>query len=340
MLKNASFSGIPMKPTEKKTKSLNPLSNLLAELGDLGLDALHLLLLGELASTELEGLLLVLGLVLLGLGTLDLLEWVGADGVVNLLVEILESLSLNIIIDVTLELGLVALLIVIGEGLHVLSDVSTEDVLAEGLSVELLGLHVVTWEAVLGVWNQDTSVGGTLHGTEDAGTGGGAGKSNIKEGLEWAAGTLVLSGLGEGELSVSLGDTLELLVHAELLENTAGDQETSAVSGGPVGKTVLKTVSLQLVGVGRGEDLVAGDLRGDDLHDDIAVGETDDEAVLWSIVLVLGLGDEALASIVVGLSGTTALVLSLIATKREVSMQSSKGAGRIGLYLTCSTQSS
>lgn len=293
-------------------------NNLLAELGDLGLDALHLLLLGELASTELEGLLLVLGLVLLGLGTLSLLEWVGANGRVDLLVHLLESISLNLIIDVALELGLVTLLIVIGEGLHVLSDVSTEDVLAEGLGVELLGLHVVTWEAVLGVWNQDTSVGGTLHGTEDAGTGGGAGKTDIEEGLEWAAGTLVLSGLGEGELSVSLLDTLEVLVHAELLEHTAGDQETSAVSGGPVGKTVLKTVSLQLVGVGRGEDLVAGDLRGDDLHDDIAVGETDDEAVLWSIVLVLGLGDEALASIVVGLSGTTALVLSLIATGEKL----------------------
>lgn len=299
-------------------KSLNTLSNnLLAELGDLGLDALHLLLLGELASTELEGLLLVLGLVLLGGGTLDLLEWVGADGGVNLLVELLESIGLNLIIDVTLELGLVALLIVIGEGLHVLSDVSSEDVLAESLGVELLGLHIVTWEAVLGVWNQDTSVGGTLHGTEDAGTGGGTGKTDIQESLEWAAGLLSLSGLGEGELSVSLLDTLELGVHAELLEDTAGDQETSAVGGSPVGKTVLKTVGLQLVGVGGSEDLVAGDLRGDDLHDDIAVGETNDETVLWSIVLVLGLGDKALASIVVGLSGTTALVLSLVATVEE-----------------------
>jgi hypothetical protein len=77
---------------------------------------------------------------------------------------------------------------------------------------------------------------------------------------------------------------------------------------------MLKTVSLQLVGVGGAEDLVARDLGGNDLEDDVAVGEADNETVLWRIVLVLGLGDEALASIVIGLSGTATLVLSLIAT--------------------------
>ena len=234
----------------------------------------------------------------------------------DILVELLESIGLNLIIDVTLELGLVTLLIVIGERLHVLSNVTGEDVLAEGLGIELLGLDIETWEAVLGVGNQDTSVRGTLHGTKDTGTGGSAGKTNIEEGLEWAAGTLLLGGLGESELSISLLDTLEILIHTELLEDTAGDQETSAVSGGPVGETMLKTVSLQLVGVGGAEDLVARDLGGNDLEDDVAVGEADNETVLWRIVLVLGLGDEALASIVIGLSGTATLVLSLIATTR------------------------
>jgi len=49
------------------------------------------------------------------------------------------------------------------------------------------------------------------------------------------------------------------------------------------------------------------------LHDDITVGEADDETVLGRIVFVLGLGDKALASIVIGLSNTTALVLGLVA---------------------------
>jgi hypothetical protein len=50
------------------------------------------------------------------------------------------------------------------------------------------------------------------------------------------------------------------------------------------------------------------------LHNNIAVGESDNETVLWRIVLVLGLGDEALTGIVIGLSNTTALVLGLVST--------------------------
>jgi hypothetical protein len=66
------------------------------------------------------------------------------------------------------------------------------------------------------------------------------------------------------------------------------------------------------VAVGGAENLVAIDLRGDDLSDDVAVGEANDQAVLGGVVLVLGLGDEALAGVVVGLTGTTTLVLNLV----------------------------
>lgn len=60
------------------------------------------------------------------------------------------------------------------------------------------------------------------------------------------------------------------------------------------------------------EDLVTTDLRGDDLSNDVAVGEADDEAVLGRIVLVLGLGGQALAGIVIGLALSAALVLDLV----------------------------
>jgi hypothetical protein len=115
-------------------------------------------------------------------------------------------------------------------------------------------------------------------------------------------------------LTVSLLDTLELLVKVELLEDTAGKEQTGSVSGSPVGKTLVDTVAGELVGVGRGEDLVTGDLRVDNLGDDVAVGEANDHAVLGRVVLVLGLGDQALASIVVGLTLAAATVLSLEAT--------------------------
>lgn len=55
------------------------------------------------------------------------------------------------------------------------------------------------------------------------------------------------------------------------------------------------------------------------VHDDVAVGEPDDQAVLGRIVLVLGLGDEALASVVVGLARLSALVLGLEAAVQVVS---------------------
>lgn len=286
-----------------------------SELADLLLDASLALGVGELLDLVLLGLGLPLLLGLLGGLILILLEGVLTDLLVGILVDLLKVTGINLLLDILDELGLEALLILIGEGLHVLSDVATEDVVAESVGVELLGLDVVTGETAVGVGDEDTTVGGTLHGTEDTVTAGGADKTNIKEGLEGTALAIVgLDGLGESELTIGLLDTLELLRETELGKGAAGQQKTGSVGGGPVGQTLVDTVALQLVGVGGGEDLVAGDLRVDDLGDDVAVGEANDHAVLGSIVLVLGLGDEALASIVVGLSLTTAAILSLVTT--------------------------
>ena len=74
---------------------------------------------------------------------------------------------------------------------------------------------------------------------------------------------------------------------------------------------MLDSITLEFVSVGGAEDFVTSDLRRDDLTDDIFVGEADNEAVLGSIVFVLGLGDETLAGIVVGLACSTTLVLCL-----------------------------
>jgi hypothetical protein len=90
---------------------------------------------------------------------------------------------------------------------------------------------------------------------------------------------------------------------------------------------VFDAISLEFMGVGGAEDLVASDLGGHDLHDNVTVGEADDETVLGRIVLVLGLGNEALASIVIGLSNTTALVLGLVAAV-EVSIARRRGYRR------------
>ena len=289
-------------------------SFLSSKLTDLVLNTSLALLTRQLLGLVLLALGLPLLLALLGTSALVLLEGVGADGLVGLEVLVLNVTSVDLLLDVLDELGAVALLIIIGKVLHVLSDVTAGDVLAEGLGVELLGLDVETGETVLGVGDEDTTVGGTLHGTEDTGTSGGTDKTNVEEGLEGAAGAIVgLNGLGEGVLAVSLLDTSEVLVEAELGQSTAGKQQTSGVGGSPVGETLGDAVALELVAVGSAEDLVTGDLRVDDLSDDVAVGETNDHAVLGRIVLVLGLGDQALTGIVVGLTLTTTAVLGLVA---------------------------
>jgi hypothetical protein len=223
-------------------------SNLCLELCDLLLDALLLLGLAELGAPVLLrlGLPLVLGLLVVAL---LLLPWVLTDLLVGILVQLLETVSLNVVVDVAAELGLVALLIVVGEGLHVLGNVTSEDVLAEGLGIELLAFDVVTREAVLRVGNEDTTVRAALHGTEDTRTSRGTGETDVQEDLEGAALlTVNLSGLSKGELAISLLNANEVLVHLELLEHTAGEQKTGGVGGRPVGQTVGDAVGLELVG--------------------------------------------------------------------------------------------
>ena len=63
---------------------------------------------------------------------------------------------------------LVFLLILLREGVHVLGDVTTEDVLLVDISVELtIG---ETWEALWRVGDVQTGISGTLQDTEDTGT--------------------------------------------------------------------------------------------------------------------------------------------------------------------------
>lgn len=74
------------------------------------------------------------------------------------------------------------------------------------------------------------------------------------------------------------------------------------------------TVAFQLVGVGGDEDAVACNLRGDYLRDDVPVREAHDKPVFGGVVLVFGLGDEALAGVVIGFTLATAFILGLVAT--------------------------
>ena len=101
------------------------------------------------------------------------------------------------------------------------------------------------------------------------------------------------------------------LVKAELLQNTAGDQQTDSVGGRPVSETVLDAVAGQLVGVGSSQNDVTGDLGRNDLGNNVLLGETDNQPVLGAVVLGLVLGDQPLAGVVVSLTFTTTTERSL-----------------------------
>lgn len=52
------------------------------------------------------------------------------------------------------------------QALHVLSDVTTEDILLQHLGIQLFGFWVITWETLLIVGNVETAVTSTLESTE------------------------------------------------------------------------------------------------------------------------------------------------------------------------------
>lgn len=149
-------------------------------------------------------------------------------------------------LNVTGELLLVLFRVLGLEVLHVVGNVSSEDVLAEHGRVELLSLGVVTRETLVLVGDVETSVDGTLHGTEDTSTGGGEVESDIKENVERA--TTLSLGFNEVVSTIGLGLTKILLIKSQLSENTTGAEKAGGIGGGVVllasllveGSTILR----------------------------------------------------------------------------------------------------
>lgn len=133
------------------------------------------------------------------------------DSSVCVRVNFLNVFRANLIGKVGRELLLEALVIFLFERLHVLRNVPAVDVLLEHLSVKLLRLGVVAGEALLGVGDEDTTVGRALHRTENTGTSRGAAETDVKEALEGAGGVIVIKGLSVLEGTVRLRNTLVLV---------------------------------------------------------------------------------------------------------------------------------
>lgn len=257
--------------------------------GNLLTDAILTLLLVKLVGLEL------LGSMLSGSSLGSNTDGVGTDGFVGLGVHLLDGISVDSSLDVLRELTVVTLS-VIRQFAHVVSNMTTENVLAEDFSIKSLLLLIEAGETLLTMRNVDTTIDGSLEGTEDLSTGGGATKTSIEESLE---GTRTF-------FHVELG-----VLQVQGSQSTAGTEETSAVGSSPVRQTDLDTKSGELVGVGRGQNHITLDLGVDELADDVSVGDTHNKTVLGGVVLVLVLEDQALASIVVSLTLTATTVLDL-----------------------------
>jgi len=313
--------------------------DVLDDLGHLLLDSLLAGLLGDLLLSE-PGL--ALGVLLNeawgwlddSSGNLSVLLswalWVSSDSLVDSGVHILEGLALESLLPLG-ELLLEPLWVLLLKEVIVLLNVDTENVLSVLLGGEdLLGLLLLilldlatlvsdnlsllkteSWESSGLVRNVEATIAGTLHGSEDTVTGGGADKTNIEVSLEWASLSLGANSHGV-VLSVDVVVALEGVVELLGLEESAGAQQTGGISGGVVGETAGDTVTGELLGVSSADGHIT--LHGGVNHgsDDSLVSASHDESVLLGVVLVLVVNDEALTGVVVSLSLSSTAPLGLI----------------------------
>merc|ERR1712025_165362 len=284
---------------EKENQLEDLLFGLLEGVQEARLLLLHSVLPGS--QSLLDG---VPSLLLAGLGV-DLfgVARVGSDGLVSLLVHGLEALAVDASLHVLRELLAVGLLVVLLQLLHVLGNVTTEDVFAVGLGVKVVLLVVVTRESLGGVGNVQTAVDGALERAEHLVTSGSPGQTGVQEASEWS-GALVLW-LHVVLVTVDLFLALVGLVELELGQQSSGEEEAGAVVSGVVLESDGDAELGQLVGVGGADHDVAGHSGVDNLADDIPVGGSHDQAVFRGVELVLVLSAEASSGLVVGLTLTS-----------------------------------
>jgi hypothetical protein len=212
--------------------------------------------------------------------------------------------------DVAGELAFEGFFVLSLQFLHVFCNMLAEDVFAVNGSVEFLLLSVVAREALDGVRDVESTINGAFHGTEDTGSSGGAGQSNVQVATEssWS----VIQWFDEVFVSGDVGASAVEAVQPEFLENTTGNQKTGGVSCSVVGQTDLDAVFRQFMGVRGADNAVTFDASVSDLTGDVAVAQTHNQTVLGSVILILILEDKTFASLVVSSALATPLELDLV----------------------------
>lgn len=176
---------------------------------------------------------------------------------------------------------------------------------------------LVAWESSGGVGHVDATVAGTLEHGEHSGTSGSWGESDIEKGLEWSL--LIVEVLLN--LVVNTISGVVNLVHigeADLLQESSGEQETSAVAGSVVSKTSSDAEVLQFGRLSGAKNLVSSHGSINNLGDVFSVSSSDDESVLLGVILVLVLSNKLLSSKIVGFTLSSSLGLDLSSLEEGV----------------------
>ena len=196
---------------------------------------------------------------------------------------------------------------------HVVVNMNTENTISVDfgfIGVVLVFILVGTRETLGVMRDIQTTIDGSLKGTEDTVTSGSGDQTNIQNGLEGVLAVHVVVDHGV-VFTVDFSLAFVLFVQFVFLEKSTGTKETSGIGGGVVGQTAGDAVFLEFSGLGLGNNLVTFQSGEDDLADNLLGGDTGHKSILGSVVFILILHGEALTGIVVSLAFSSSSELGL-----------------------------
>jgi len=228
-----------------------------------------------------------------------------SNSFVRLLVHSLQTLTINTVLNVLTELFAISFLVVLLQFIHVLSYVTTEDVFAVGLSVEVVFFVVVAWESFGRVWDVEATVDGAFQSTEDFVSGGGSGETGVEEASEWA--WAVFGWFYVVFVTVDFFLAFVKLVELHFGEESSSEEETGAVVSGVVGEADFDAEFGEFVGVSSANHYIPTHSWVRNLANNIPVGGSNDQSVFWGVEFVLVLSAESSSGLVIGFTDLSPL---------------------------------
>ena len=177
------------------------------------------------------------------------------------------------------------LIVFLLQALHILRNVSTEDVFLQHLRVQRLALRIIARESLLRVGNEDATIARSLKRTKDSRASRCALEANIQVCLEWPRSVLIVEGLSHGDLAGRLSHTFIFVRKTEFVKCSAGDEKAGSIGSSPVGETVVDAIAGEFFRASGSEDEVSVQTGVDYLANNFLVGEADNKTVLGGITV-------------------------------------------------------